>query len=191
MKKLTFIVIMMISMACLINAQNPEWLNFTNGDYITALAEEGNLIWVGTTGGLVQVDKDTGIPVFYNKANSGLPGNNVRSIAIDVNGMKWIGTWNDGMASFDGTNWTVYNTSNSGLPHNDINSIVVDVDGLKWIGTYNDGLAAFDGTNWKVVLYQEVTKNSLSYNVSQFPDGLYFIRLKTSKGVEVKKLVIH
>ena len=41
----------------------------------------------------------------------------VNSIAIDGSGNKWIGTWN-GLAKFDGTNWTVYNTSNSGLPEN-------------------------------------------------------------------------
>ena len=56
----------------------------------------------------------------YNTSNSGLPDNNVNTIAIDASGNKWIGTGDDsfegaGLAEFDGTNWTVYNTSNSGL----------------------------------------------------------------------------
>ncbi len=74
-------------------AQNPEWINYTNGDRVQALAEEGNDIWVGTSGGLVQLDKFSGTPTFYNNSNSGLPHYNVSSIAIDGSGNKWIGTW--------------------------------------------------------------------------------------------------
>ena len=77
-----------------------------------------------------------------------MPNNYVLSIAIDDNGTKWIGTGN-GLAAFDGTNWTVYNTSNSGLPGNQVRTIAIDDNGTKWIGT-PDGLAAFDGTNWTV-----------------------------------------
>jgi len=44
--------------------------------------------------------------------NSGLPVNYVRSITIDENGVKWIGTNHGGLARFDGTNWTTYNMTN-------------------------------------------------------------------------------
>ena len=43
-------------------SQNPEWISYTNGDEVYSLAEEGNDIWVGTTGGLVQLDKSSGTP---------------------------------------------------------------------------------------------------------------------------------
>jgi len=42
----------------------------------------------------------------------------------------------------------------------------------------------------KVVMYQQVTKNNLTVNVSNFPKGFYIIRLYTSKGVGIKKLII-
>jgi len=42
----------------------------------------------------------------------------------------------------------------------------------------------------KVVMHQKVTNNNLSFNVSCFTKGLYFIRIHTSKGIEVKKLVV-
>ena len=74
----------------------------------------------------------------------------VTCLAIDGSGNKWIGTWNGGLAKFDGTNWTVYNTSNSGLPDNAVCCIAIDGSGNKWIGTYDGGLAKFDGTNWTV-----------------------------------------
>ena len=51
--------------------------------------------------------------VVYNTSNSGLPSDTVNAIAIDGNGNKWIGTYDRGLAKFDGTNWTVYDTSNS------------------------------------------------------------------------------
>ena len=150
MKKLTLLLIIIIGITCYTNAQNPQWLNYTNGDNIYALAEENDNMWIGTNGSLVQLDKTTSILTFYNCANSGLPSNVIRSLAIDENGTKWIGTLGGGMATFDGTNWTVYNSSNSGLPDNYVNSLAIDENGTKWIGTWYGGLASFDGTNWMV-----------------------------------------
>jgi ligand-binding sensor domain-containing protein len=75
----------------------------------------------------------------YNTSNSGLPSNDVRAIAIDGQGNKWIGTPNGGLAKFDGVNWTVYNTSNSGLPSNSVHAIAIDEQGNKWIGTFGGG----------------------------------------------------
>ena len=46
--------------------------------------------------------------IVYNTSNSGLPDGMVTSLAIDKNGNKWIGT-GEGLAKFDGVNWTVYN----------------------------------------------------------------------------------
>jgi hypothetical protein len=82
----------------------------------------------------------------YDASNSGLPDNNVWSIAIDDSGNKWIGTFG-GLAKFDGATWTVYNDTNSGLPSSDITSIAIDGSGNKWIGTYDGGLAVFSGGN--------------------------------------------
>lgn len=90
--------------------------------------------------------------VIYNTSNSGLPENSVRSIAIEDNGTKWIGTWGGGLAKFDGTNWTVYNTSNSGLSDNFVSTIAIDINGDKWIGTWDGGLAKFDDNEWTIYL---------------------------------------
>jgi ligand-binding sensor domain-containing protein len=133
----------------IISAQNPKWINYTCGKYVTSIAIEGNTVWAGTVGGLVQLDMNSENIIYYNKANSGLPSNRIRSIAIDGSGNKWIGTRN-GLAKFDGINWTVYNTSNSGLHENSVLSIAIDGSGNKWIGIEKNGLAKFDDTNWTV-----------------------------------------
>ncbi|MCE5305802.1 T9SS type A sorting domain-containing protein, partial [bacterium] len=88
------------------------------------------------------------------------------SIAIDGSGNKWIGTYSDGLAKFDGTNWTVYNSDNSDLPGNRVFSITIDGNSTKWIGTYT-GVAAFNESG----IPSDVKENILSnYNVSVFPN---------------------
>ncbi|MCK4353113.1 T9SS type A sorting domain-containing protein [candidate division WOR-3 bacterium] len=131
------------------NAQHPDWINYTNGQDVRALADNGSEIWIGTTGGLVKLDKATDSMTFYNRANSGLHYNYIKALAIDGNDNIWIGTKWGGLAKFDGTNWTVYNTSNSGLPDNYVSALAIDGSNI-WIGTEYGGLAKFDGTNWEV-----------------------------------------
>lgn len=77
--------------------------------------------------------------------SSELPNNSVHAVAH--NGAEaWVGTY-DGLAYYDGSNWTIYNTSNSGLPGNVVNALAVEAGGAVWIGT-NEGLARFDGFLW-------------------------------------------
>ena len=127
-------------------AQHSGWTQYTNGNQINTVVDSGNTVLVGTSGGLVKINKTSTTSTYYNTANSGIANNNVLSIAIDVSGNKWIGT-DSGLAKFDGTNWTVYNTSNSNLPDNQIYTIAIDSKGNKWIGTYGGGLAKFNDTN--------------------------------------------
>ncbi|MCX7762138.1 MAG: hypothetical protein N2252_04785 [Candidatus Kryptonium sp.] len=143
-----FLVLILIS--GVLFSQNPEWVNFTYGNDVYAVAIEGSYVWVGTSGGLVRLDRTTGAMTFYNRSNSGLPSNYVYSIAIDGRGNKWIGTWFRGLAMFDGSRWKVYNMTNSGLPIDIVHSIAIDKQGNKWIGTYGGGLAMFDGSRWTV-----------------------------------------
>jgi ligand-binding sensor domain-containing protein len=159
MKTLIVMFYSLVSLSALY-AKNPEWVNYTNGQYVPSLAIEGDNVWIGTNGGLVKLNKTTGEELFFNRGNSGLPDNEVTSIAIDGSGNKWIGTGSGGLAKFDGTTtWIVYMTSNSGMPSNSIASIAIDGAGNKWIGTtpylqgniyIGGGLAKFDGTTWTV-----------------------------------------
>jgi len=154
-KNLSILIVIVIGFTCLIKAQNPVWLNYTNGDHNKAMVREGYDIWIGTNGGLVKFDNSTGIPTFYNRSNTGLPCNNVTALALDANGTKWIGT-SEGLVSFDGNNWTVYNTFNSGLPYPEIAAIAIDSSGTKWIGCWevpaggrpHGCLVAYKDTTW-------------------------------------------
>ena len=83
----------------------------------------------------------------YSSSNSPLPFNTVRCIAIQ-NQFKWFGT-DDGLARFDGVNWSIYTTLNSPLLDDDIRAICVENDTIVWIGTVQGGLYSFDGLNWE------------------------------------------
>jgi len=107
-------------------SQNPEWINYTNGDWINAIEMEGDLVWVGTLGaGLVKIDRISGKTTFYDKINSGLPSNDVNHIAIDKSGNKWILNY-DQLVKFDGANWTVYDLSNLVLEFSEANCLAID-----------------------------------------------------------------
>ena len=131
-------------------SQEPEWINYTYGNRVFSIEAEGKYIWVGTSGGLVKIDQMSNSTNFYNKGNSGLPDNNISSIAIDETGNKWIGTFEYGLAHFDGVDWMVYNTFNSNLPDNYIETIATEESGITWIGSYNGFLTRIDENNWIV-----------------------------------------
>jgi len=126
----------------------PEWQQFTSGDHILSLAEEGDYIWAGGKGGLAKINRIDDTNIFFTNNNSGLPHNRINSITIDANGTKWIGT-KGGLVKFDGTNWTTYTTQNSGLRSNNVQNVAIGSTGQIWIATIGGGVALFNGqSNW-------------------------------------------
>ena len=91
-----FLTVFSFSLVFPVFSQNQDWIVYTSGNEVYSLAEEGNYIWVGTSGGLTRLDKSSDSRTFYNTTNSELPSNNVHCIAIDDNGNKWIGTGGSG-----------------------------------------------------------------------------------------------
>lgn len=147
MKKLVYILLV-FALPCY--AQNPEWINLTNGDQVSAIVSSGNDLWIGTDGGLVKLNKTTEELTFYNRANANLPDNHMRTLAIDSAGYLWIGTQYSGIGKFDGSTCQVFNTKNSHLPHDQWNvEIEVDPEGNIWIGSLWY-LSKYNGTDWKI-----------------------------------------
>ena len=135
-------------------SQNPEWVQYTNGNNIQCQTIENEINWIGTSVGLVKLNIFTGEIEFYNSANSGLPQNSIIDIDIDSNGNKWVGIDWGGIACFDGENWSSYNSNNSELPNDNVQSIAIDEDGSIWVATYFGGISHFDGENWVTYNYQ-------------------------------------
>jgi sugar lactone lactonase YvrE len=158
-----------------------------------AFDAKGN-IWIATCnkecgyygGGLAKFDGDTTWKV-YNKANSGLPSNDVWKLAFDEKGNLWIGTLNDldpsegGLAKFDlDTTWTIYNKSNSPLPLNNVVALTFDDQGNLWTGLWGlhdpayGALVFFDGKDWKIYDRNNVTNGEfLNWGVMEIEIDTY------------------
>ncbi|HSP88662.1 MAG TPA: PEGA domain-containing protein, partial [Ignavibacteriaceae bacterium] len=91
--------------------------------------------------------RDTSEWIDYQLINSGIQSNSLTSIAIDNNGIKWIGSTDKGLIRFDETNFINYSTLNSGIPEDAINCVTVSPDNKIWIGT-TAGVGVFDGSSW-------------------------------------------
>jgi signal transduction histidine kinase/ligand-binding sensor domain-containing protein len=74
----------------------------------------------------------------------GLPQDTIRTITQTRDGYLWLGT-DEGLAQFDGYDFTVFNKENGSLPSNTVSALCAAGDGSLWIGTpggltvYRDG----------------------------------------------------
>jgi ligand-binding sensor domain-containing protein len=116
------------------------------------------------TGSTMPVEENVNIVIqdwrIYDAANSGLPDNQTRALAVDNQNNVWVGTFGNGIGKFDGNTWTLYNTRNSNLPSDEIWCLAVDRNNNVWIGT-TSGLAKYDRPNWEVY---DTTNSPLPYH---------------------------
>ena len=182
--------IVLISLAGFTHSQNPKWINYTNGHKIKALAEDGNNIWIGTNGGLVKLDKITGIPIYYNTSNSGMPDNWVRAIAIDGNGTKWIGTFGGGLAAYneDGIPWIHENIKTGHLVSiypNPVHDLVT----IRLKGNMSVSYVEIIDIRGILAKYFKVASNKNTICIRDLPNGLYIVRLFTDNGTLSEKFI--
>ena len=64
----------------------------------------------------------------------GLPQDTIRAITQTKDGYLWLGT-DEGLAQFDGYDFTVFNKENGALPSNSVGALWAAADGSLWIGT--------------------------------------------------------
>lgn len=76
--------------------------------------------------------------------HNGLSNNNVVNVTRDKRGVVWVAT-EDGLNSFDGTNFQVYRRTKNGLSENALNCVLDDpVDPCLWVGTQRSGLNRYN-----------------------------------------------
>lgn len=121
------------------------------------LVEVGSTLWIlpepESVGGIIVFDKETGNTRFLNNisGNGGLTGREVRSAALDLEGLMWVGT-EDGVSVFTNPFNVLTGQVDAIEPIFDSRLLlrgeevtVIEVDGgnQKWIGTRN-GVWLFD-----------------------------------------------
>ena len=101
--------------------------------------------------------------------DNGLPQNSVNQIVQTNDGYIWLAT-NDGLARFDGVNFTVFNTKNlPGLKTNRVRNIIENRNGDLLIGTEGEGLLV-KRRNKKNKVYT-VSDGLRSNYISEFFEG--------------------
>ncbi len=132
--------------ACLLGwaaLAEPEWTSLTNSNSVQCVAVDGDVVWVGTTGGLVQWDSRSGSSVRH-LAPEGFSDNSVAAVAVDSTGRLWIGlgSWNGGLAVLDRGLWTSWNSAD-GLASDWVTCLAIDSAGRTWAGTVR-GVSVLD-----------------------------------------------
>jgi signal transduction histidine kinase/CheY-like chemotaxis protein/ligand-binding sensor domain-containing protein len=93
--------------------------------------------------------------------SNGLPQDSVRAIAQTADGYLWFAT-TDGLARFDGVNFTVFNGSNTPLlQQSTMASLLAAPDGSLWIGSATGGLLRYRNGRFEKVEYPGVPTASI------------------------------
>lgn len=89
----------------------------------------------------------------YRTSNTSttLPNNFVTCMINAGDELMWVGT-DDGLASYDGTNWTVFTSENSNLSNNLINGLEVDGQGRIWVAQ-DDGVSIYQNNDFTNISY--------------------------------------
>jgi ligand-binding sensor domain-containing protein len=125
-------------------------VNVTNmigaNETVTAKAEIGYAIWVGTNNGLYIINTRNNKTTHLTAENSVLPSNHVTGIAVTTDGNVYVAT-EKGVFRYDGYAYLEITNENSNLPQNGITSIACDKNNNIWIGTCNKGLVMMNNNN--------------------------------------------
>jgi len=134
-------------------AQTPNFVHYTSTRTVNDIVSDGQYVWAATNGGVVRYDLLTEQITYYHRGNSGIPINEVLSIAIDAQGTRWLGT-RVGLVRWQGDDFTLLNPIGvNGTPQRlVILHLRVDALGVVWMHTTGIGsdLKSFDGQAWKV-----------------------------------------
>ncbi len=125
-----------------------EWIL---GSMASIVEDQDGILWVGSSGGLSALDKQTGVFTRYQNDPSdphSLSDNSVRAVFVDRAGVLWVGTA-DGLNRFDkqtGMFTRYVHDPDDPLSFNGeiVNTIIEDQDGLLWLATLGGGLFSFD-----------------------------------------------
>ncbi len=154
-----YIVFLALLFACSgiqASAQQSEWIEHTSASSINSMAEEGDLLWIATKTGLVRFDKKTFESALFTRFNSPLPSLDITAIAVDHNGVKWMGC-GAYIVRYDGDEWTVYDSVAAPIGRGYCRAMAVDHQNNVWMSLFGKvAVHTSDGT-WQ------------SYDASQPP----------------------
>ncbi|MEO6548960.1 MAG: two-component regulator propeller domain-containing protein [Ferruginibacter sp.] len=128
-------------------------MGLSQSNVISIFQDSHGFMWFGTRDGLNKYDGYKFTVYKYDAANeNSLSHNTIQSIAEDIDGNLWLGTWGGGLNKFDWKKEKIthyrndINNSNT-ISRDYITKILLDSKGNLWIGTEGGGLNLFDKKN--------------------------------------------
>jgi len=134
--------------------------------YVRALAVEParNVLWVGTSTGMHEVDLGSGALRATFTRREGLASEQVLAIAIDAQGAKWIGTASGGASRLKDGAWKTYFPMH-GLADYRVSGFAADGKGGLWMATLG-GASRFDRKSGRFTNYTKELVNAWVYSVA-------------------------
>ncbi len=147
----TFLSLFIAGWLCVfysLNAQSPKFpfqnIYHDNGKGTVLLS--GDEVFHATKSGLMVFDTSGAFKRIYDESNV-LPGNDIQALCMDSQENLWLSIRDNGVAKFDGHDWTFYDTTN-GLSDMNIRDIMEMPSGDIWFGTYMNGICTWNGESW-------------------------------------------
>jgi len=138
---------------------------------VSALVEQGEIIWAGGRDGVFALDRETGALIEQIEPGSRLL-EYVRALLVDDSGALWVGH-SAGLTRYDGSAWHTY-TERDGLPDQRIDLLLEDQDGRIWVGT-KKGAAVQDGQGWHILTSEDgLLHDSVSVMLQDQEGGMWF-----------------
>jgi ligand-binding sensor domain-containing protein/signal transduction histidine kinase len=142
--------------------------NSLTNNFVNALLDDGDYLWIGTDGGLNFFDKkNKKFKHFVHNPNDNksLGSNSVCALEKDSKGNLWIGTWAGGLNLFNRKTNTFTRFRNdpndtASIGSNNMFAILEDQDRNLWIGTMGGGLNLFNRKNKTFKRYINIDSDS-------------------------------
>ena len=144
---------------------------------VKAMLADGNIIWVGTSEGVIQHNMETLDYKVFNNKNSSLISNGV--FYLDkIDDVLFVGTYGGGLSTYNGTDWKNYNIP-QGLADPFVYGTVKVANGDIWIATWSGANQVVGGnmddtTAWKTFTEENTNgglPNDWVYGVGSDTEG--------------------
>lgn len=126
------------------HAQLTDWRNISSKNFVMKIIHDQNFLYVGTKGGIVKIDKQSGEQTVLKRADGSMTGNSITDMVLH-DGELWVGTEYNGLAKVAGNDIEKFDMKNAGFLSNEhLSGFYFNTDGTMLVG----GIAylyAFDG----------------------------------------------
>lgn len=144
MSRLLNIIVILFFVALSAHAQLTDWRNISSKNFVMKIIHDQNFLYVGTKGGIVKIDKQSGKQTVLKRADGSMTGNSITDMVLH-DGELWVGTEYNGLAKVTGNDIEKFDMKNAGfLSNQHLSGFYFNTDGTMLVG----GIAylyVFDG----------------------------------------------